>query len=188
MKVIKATDATINAIRKMDSVTRTFTTQSIRKQSSFFSESSGAYSGPFMVRWHNSFQLRIYAPPEYMGGNTLYAGSILAPDMQVVKHISSDYESFEEGQENTLLVLKIRWDDDEDLDSYTGGFQFVPDPWKTCTSENKLAAIDHVNPKTETYPYRDPYIAIYPIARIEGKKIVQLQRGHIVEYNRWWRA
>ena len=37
-------------------------------------------------------------------------------------------------------------------------------------------------------PYRDPYIAIYPIARIEGKTIVQLQQGHIIDYNRWWRV
>ena len=184
MNVIKATDDAVNAIRKMSSITRSLGSTSSRKQSGFIAEISNGYSGPFMVTWLQKGIVHIGAPPEFVGGSD-YAGSILAPDMQVIKHISSTNESFTEGQENTLLVLKVTWFDDGDV---LASFNFVPDPWKTCSEENRFITIDHLNPKTEQYPYRNPYIAIYPIARIEGIKIAQIQRGHIVEYNRWWRV
>ena len=137
-----------------------------------------------MVTWIQSGILNISAPPEFVGGND-YAGSILAPDMQVITHVSSNNISFTEGQENTLLVVRATWDSDGDIGA---SFAWVPDPWKTCSEENRFITIDHLNPKSEQYPYRNPYIAIYPIARIEGIKIAQIQRGHIVEYNRWWRV
>ena len=146
---------------------------------------SASYSGPFMVKWRYSNMLSISCPPEYMGGSTSYCGSICAPDMQIIGHIGANNIRFTEGQENTLLALKIIWDDEGIKNAM---FEFVPDPWKTCSDETKLAAVDYLNPKTEKYPYRDPYIAIYPIARIEGKTIVQLQQGHIIDYNRWWRV
>ena len=185
MKVIKATDEAVNAIRKMNSIRRSLVSSSTKKQSSFFSESSAKYSGPFMVTWRNSSLLYIESPPEYFGGNGNFAGSILAPDMQVLAHIPRNGASFIDGQENTLLVLKVTWDENSGYSGYN--FDFVPDPWKTCTDETKSAAVDFLNPKSERYPYRDPFISIYPLARIEGRKITQIQQGHIVDYGRWWR-
>lgn len=185
MKVIKATDSAVNAIRKMETVSRSIVCHSVKKQSNFIAEGGRGYSGPFMVKWRFSGMLSISCPPEYMGGSTSYCGSICAPDMQIIGHIGANNIRFTEGQENTLLALKIIWDDEGIKNAM---FEFVPDPWKTCSNETKLAAVDHLNPKTEKYPYRDPYIAIYPIARIEGKTIVQLQQGHIIDYNRWWRV
>lgn len=186
MKVLKATDTAVNAIRKMDTVTRSLISSSVKKQSSFIAESSpgGGYSGPFMVGWRFTGMLTISCPPEYMGGSSLYCGSLCAPDMQILTHIETANIGFTAGQENTLLVLRVIWSDSD----VSSRFEFVPDPWKSCTEETKLAAVDYLNPKTEEYPYRDPYISIYPIARIEGEKIVQIQQGHIVDYNRWWRS
>ena len=186
MKVIKATDSAVNAIRKMDAVSRSLISSSAKKQSFFIAEgSSDGYQGPFMATWIFKDSVQVICPPEFMGGNTQYCGSICAPDMQVLAHISSNWVTFVEGQENTLLVLRVIWGD-SGVSGYI--FDFVPDPWKSCSDEMKLAAVDHLNPKTEEYPYRDPYISIYPIARIEGTKIVQIQQGHIVDYNRWWRS
>ena len=185
MKVIKATDSAVNAIRKMDAVSRSLISSSAKKQSFFIAEGSYGYQGPFMAKWIFKDSVQISCPPEFMGGNTQYCGSICAPDMQILAHISSNWVTFVEGQENTLLVLRVIWGD-SGVSGYI--FDFVPDPWKSCSDAMKLAAVDHLNPKTEEYPYRDPYISIYPIARIEGTKIVQIQQGHIVEYNRWWRS
>ena len=186
MKVIKATDSTVNAIRKMESVSRSLVSNSVKKQSNFIAEGgSSGYSGPFMVRWLYSNILSITCPPEYMGGSDLYSGSICAPDMQIIRHLDMNNVFFSAGQENTLLALQVIWGD-EGVNHYI--FDFVPDPWKTCTDETKLTAADYLNPKSEKYPYRNPYISIYPIARIEGTKIVQIQQGHIVDYNRWWRV
>ena len=185
MKVIKATDPVVNAIRKMETVSRSQVSHSMKKQSNFIAEGGSGYSGPFMVKWRFSNIISISCPPEYMGGSDLYCGSICAPDMQIIRHIDANNIFYSEGQENTLLTLKIIWGDDGVNHAV---FDFVPDPWKTCSDEMKLSAADYLNPKTEKYPYRDPYISIYPLARIEGRKIVQIQRGHIIDYNRWWRG
>ena len=142
-------------------------------------------SGPFMVKWLFTNMLSISCPPEYMGGNEGYCGSICAPDMQIIRHLESNNISFTPGQENTLLTLTVIWGE-SGVDRHW--FSFVPDPWKSCTNETKLSAVDFLNPKTEDYPHRNPYMAIYPIARMEGNKIVQIQQGHIVDSNRWWRS
>jgi hypothetical protein len=123
MKVLKATDSAVNAIRKMDNVSRSLVSSSGKKQSSFFAEGSKKYHGPFMVSWAGSGRISIKCPPEFMGNSNGYCGSICAPDMQVVKHILVNYISFTEGQENTLLVLKVIWGC-EGIDNYS--FQFVP--------------------------------------------------------------
>lgn len=187
MNVIKATDSAINAIRKMSSVSRTLTGgQSAKKQSGFIAESvKSGYHGPFRVSWLDSEIVRISAPPEFMGGFETFAGSVCAPDMQIITHINANNITFPVGTENTLLVLRMTWNE-KGIFGYA--FEFVPDPWKSCLDANRMIAIDHLNPKTEDHPYRNPYISIYPIARFEGTQIVQIQQGHIVEYNRWWRV
>ena len=53
MNVIKATDAAVNAIRKMDTISRSFTKQPSRKQSSFMAEGNNKYIGPFRAYWKN---------------------------------------------------------------------------------------------------------------------------------------
>ena len=186
MKVIKATDSAVNAIRKMDSISRSLVSNPMKKQSSFIAEGgSSSYSGPFMVKWLFTNMLSISCPSEYMGGNEGYCGSICAPDMQIIRHLESNNISFTPGQENTLLTLTVIWGE-SGVDRHW--FSFVPDPWKNCTNETKLSAVDFLNPKTEDYPHRNPYMAIYPIVRMEGNKIVQIQQGHIVDSNRWWRS
>ena len=142
------------------------------------------YRGPFMAQKIDNF-IRIASPAEFMGGNTGYAGSICAPDMQILKHVESIDVSFTEGQENTLFCLAVTWLEDGLIDVNSG---FYPDPWKTCSDTDRLITADAVNPKTEENPARDPFLSIYPIFRMEGSKIVQIQQGHIVEYNRWWRS
>lgn len=146
---------------------------------------AGKYNGPFAVSRINDTLYKVQAAPEFMGGDTGYAGSICAPDMQILSHIPSWEVSYSAGQENTLLVLKAIWTENGIRDRE---FLFVPDPWKNPSDATKMLAIDYVNPKTTEHPYRNPFISIYPIARIDNGKIVQIQQGHIVEYNRWWRS
>ena len=185
MNFVESADSVEHALRKMNSVSRSFVGTEPRKSGSFFMESvPGNYRGPFMAQKIDNF-IRIASPAEFMGGNTGYAGSICAPDMQILKHVESIDVSFTEGQENTLFCLAVTWLDDGLIDVNSG---FYPDPWKTCSDTDRLITADAVNPKTEEDPARDPFLSIYPIFRMEGSKIVQIQQGHIVEYNRWWRS
>ena len=186
MQVIKATDSTINAIRKMEAVSRSVVKHTAKKQCAFFAEpSTGKYNGPFAVSRINDTLYKVQAAPEFMGGNSGYAGSICAPDMQILAHVSSWEISYSAGQENTLLVLKAIWTENGLRDTE---FLFVPDPWKNPSDLTKMLAIDYENPKTTEHPYRNPFISIYPVARIYIGKIEQIQQGHIVEYIRWWRS
>ena len=129
----------------------------------------GGYHGPFRVSWLDSEIVRISAPPEFMGGFETFAGSVCAPDMQIITHINANNITFPVGTENTLLVLRMTWNE---KGIFGHAFEFVPDPWKSCLEANRMIAIDHLNPKTEDHPYRNPYISIYPSARFEGTQIV----------------
>ena len=186
MKVIKATDAALDAVRKMESVFRTQTGNPSRKQGAFCAEGgTSRYSGPFAVSWNPSREnsVLLSCAPEYMGVSGC-CGSILAPDMMIVKHVSSGTSSYIPESGKTLLVLIAEWRLSGSIETH---FQFVPDPWTTCSDGDRMIAADEVMPVTEEYPHRNPHIAIYPIARISGTKIVQLQFGHIVDCSRWWR-
>ena len=142
------------------------------------------YSGPFMAKRADDTFIRVESPAEFMGGYTGFAGSICAPDMQILKHVESFDVSFTEGQEKTLCCLVVTWG----TNGLSVSWGFYADPWKTCVDTDRLVTSDEANPKTETNPMRDPFISIYPIFRMEGNRIVQIQHGHIVEFNRWWRS
>ena len=186
MKVMKATDAAVDAIRKMESISRSLIGNHTGKSGSFISEEVGSkYTGPFAASWHPSREndVVISCAPEYMGV-TGYCGSICTPDMMIAIHVGNNSITYAPASGNTLLVLKATWYSDGTIEPV---FQFTQDPWTTCTSANLLIAADALNPVTQEYPYRNPRLAIYPIARISGTKIAQIQFGHIVDYNRWWR-
>lgn len=189
MKVIKATGETVEAIRRMGMVIRDHSLKNTKKQSGFYMESGSGtvqYSGPFMCGWYSSTSnlIQISCPPEYMGGLTTYSGSICTPDMQILTHVPAG--SVEVSSSAGLVVLVINFNSGGTL-SVT--FKAAADPWSTCSDADKNAAVDALNPVTESYPHRDPRIGIYPIARVilNERKIIQLQQGHITDYSRWWR-
>ena len=187
MKFVEATDSVIDSLRKMSSVSRSYIKKNPRKKyCSFWENSSGnaGYSGPFMAKRADDTFIRIESPAEFMGGYTGFAGSICAPDMQILKHVESFDVSFTEGQEKTLCCLVVTWG----TSGISVSWGFYADPWKTCVDTDRLVTADEANPKTEINPMRDPFISIYPIFRMEGNRIVQIQHGHIVEFNRWWRS
>ena len=185
MTVLKATNATIDAIRKCSTISRDCSSVRGLRKSSFCMESSdGRYRGPFMVNWYDGNYVLLSCPEGYMGDDS-YAGSICTPDMLVVSHIKKGAISYEEGSGKTLLVLKTEFYDG----TLKYNAEFVPDPWTTCSEADKTIVADTLNPVTASKPRRDPLIGIYPIARIaEDGSIVQLQYGHIIDYGRWWMA
>lgn len=187
MKVMKATDAALDAIRKMETVSRVQSRHLNRKQSSFCMEEVNTnYSGPFAVSWYSENSVMISCKrPDYGSANG-YCGSICAPDMMIVKHVQGAVVNYVPNSGNDLLVLIASWSSGSTVNT---SFRFVPDPWTTCSDADRMIAADAANPVTQEFPLRDPRVSVYPVARIiSGNKIIQLQNGHIVDYNRWWRA
>lgn len=190
MKVIKATDQTIDALRKCTGIVRSGSSQTLRRGNGFCMDLSRAsYQGPFMAYWKTPHSSLYIAAPEGSIGDRNIAGSICTPDMMIAAHVPTGYISIPSGGvgENSLIVLKVNWEQIQYSSSMT--YHLVPDPWNTCSEEDKYIAVDYLNPVTSDYPTRNPWIGLYPIARIsENNTIFQLQFGNIIDYGRWWRS
>ena len=147
-------------------------------------ESAAAYRGPFMAYWNDTGRVMISSS---MDVSSRYAGSLCAPNGFIVQHIAKNSVDCTPGSPNSLIVLKADWEYSAS-ENLRYSFELVPDPWKTYSETEYTIIADTLNPVTEEYPNRNPYIGIFPIARVKDSgEIEQLQFGHIVDYGRWWR-